>query len=118
MTFRCPLRNEWAAHEAQFRIMAKSTGRDGAMARLMIDIMPGLITAVERERDLQTSPNDFFDAVAAAAGAMIEEAIEQRHLLHSEGPSQALDRMLRLIHRVVSPRVAAPKKSRLIKQDL
>jgi hypothetical protein len=116
--FRSPLRNEWSGVEQQFAAMGKSNGRDGAMARLMCDIMPAMIEAVERERDLKTAPADFFDAVAAAAGAMIEEAIETRSVLAIEGPTQSLDRMLRLIHRVVSPRVAAPKKSRLITQDI
>jgi hypothetical protein len=118
MGFRSPLRNEWDGVKAQFEAMGKSPGRDGVMARLMCDMMPALIIAVERERDNKTAPGDFYDAVAGACGAMIEEAIETRGILHLEGPAQSLDRMLRLIHRVVAPRVAAPKKSRLITQDI
>jgi hypothetical protein len=114
MTFRCPLRNEWSKVEAQFAAMGASPGRDGVMARLMCDMMPVLIDAVERERDRRTSPNDFFDAVAAAAGAMIEEAIEGQTILQLTGRDQHFDRMLALINRVVRPRMQVAKKSRLI----
>lgn len=113
MPFRCPLRNEWNRAEPQFAAMAKSPGRDGVMARLMMDVMPVLCTAVERERDRVTAPADFFDAVAAVAGAMIEEAIEGQTIGQATGRQAHFDRMMKLIERVVRPRMAA-KPSRLI----
>lgn len=114
MAFRCPLRNEWDAATPQFEAMAKSAGRDGVMARLMCDVMPVLCTAVERERDRYTAPRDFFDAVAAVAGALIEEAIEGQTIGQATGREAHFDRMLQLINRVVRPRMAAAKASRLI----
>lgn len=119
MTFRSQLRNEWERIEPQFRQSAKVAGREGVMARLMLDMMPTLCTAVERERDKHTRPHELFDAVAAVAGAMIEEAIEQHTPAgHLGGRLQHLDRMFGLIDRVVRPRLAAPKKSRLILPEM
>jgi hypothetical protein len=114
MTFRCPLRNEWDRVADTFRQSAKAPGREGAISRLMLDFMPVMCAAVERERDKETPPHEFFDAVAAVAGALIEEAIEQKTVLQISGREQHLDRMLQLINRVVRPRMAAPKQSRLI----
>ena len=119
MTFRSQLRNEWERVEPQFRQSAKAAGREGVMSRLMLDMMPALCTAVERERDNATPPNELFDAVAAACGAMIEEAIEQSTpAVQLGGRVQHLDRMLALIDRVVRPRMAAPKQSRLILPEM
>jgi hypothetical protein len=81
----------------------------------MLDMMPALCTAVERERDKATPSHELSDAVAAACGAMIEEAIEQNTpAAQLGGRVQHLDSMLALIDRVVRPRLAAPKQSRLI----
>lgn len=113
--FRCPFRNDWERVEPQFRQSAKAAGREGAMSRLMLDMMPVLCDAIERERDLSTPNGDFFDAVAAVTGALIEEAIEQRTpAAQMAGRTQYLDQMFQLINRVVRPRLAAPKQSRLI----
>lgn len=112
--FRCPMRNEWDRVEHTFRAAAAKPDREGAIARLMLDFMPVLADAIERERDNETRADVFFDAVAAVAGAMIEEAIEQKTVLQISGREQHLDRMLQLINRVVRPRMAAPKQSRLI----
>ncbi|OKO68201.1 hypothetical protein AC629_42280 [Bradyrhizobium sp. NAS80.1] len=114
MAFRCPLRNEWDGVKHAFHTSAKKPGREGAIARLMLDFMPVMCTAVERERDKETPPHEFFDAVAAVAGALIEEAIEQKTVMQVYGREQHLDRMLQLINRVVRPRMAAAKQSRLI----
>jgi hypothetical protein len=108
MTFRHPLRNEWDAVEEKFRRMAKSPGRDGTMARVMMDIMPGFLASLERERDLRTSPLAMFDAIAAASGMMIENAIEHHP---TELPRCALQRMLALIERTVAPKVETKRPS-------
>lgn len=119
MTFRSQLRNEWERVEPQFRQSAKVAGREGVIARLMLDMMPVLCTAVERERDKTTPPHELFDAVAAVCGAMIEEAIEQNTpAVHLGGRVQHLDNMFVLINRVVRPRLAAPKQSRLILPEM
>jgi hypothetical protein len=119
MTFRAPIRNEWERVEAQFRQSARTPGREGVIARLMLDMMPKLCDAVERERDKGTAPADLFDAVAAVAGALIEEAIEQHTpAVQLGGQVQHLDRMFALINRVVRPRLAAPKPSRLIVPEM
>lgn len=117
--FRCPFRNDWDRVEPQFRQSAKTPGREGAISRLMLDVMPKLCDAIERERDLHTPNSDFFDAIAAVAGALIEEAIEQRTpAAQMAGRTQYLDQMFSLINRVVRPRLAAPKHSRLIVPEL
>lgn len=112
MTFRSPLRNEWDRVVPQFQAMAKAPGRDGVMARMMLAVMPGFIDTFEKERDRNTAPRDFFEAVAATSGMMIEEAIEKQK--HHIPPSHALQGMLQLIHDVVRPRVLTQKQSRLI----
>ena len=119
MTFRSQLRNEWERIEPQFRQSARVQGREGTIARLMLDMMPALCSAVERERDKATPAGELFDAVAAVAGAMFEEAIEQNTpAVQLGGRAQHLDRMFALIDRVVRPRLAAPKQSRLIVPEL
>lgn len=102
MTFRHPLRNEWDKVAPQFERMAKSPGRDGVMARLMLDITPAFIAALERERDRRTHPVSLFDAVAAASGMMIENVIEQHPTLPARA---ALQRMQQMIQRTVEPRI-------------
>ncbi|MBP1296640.1 hypothetical protein [Bradyrhizobium elkanii] len=117
--FRCPFRNEWERVEPTFRQSAKAPGREGVISRLMLDVMPKLCDAIERERDMSTPNGEFFDAVAAVAGALIEEAIEQRvPAAQMGGRTQHLDQMFSLINRVVRPRLAAPKQSRLILPEL
>ncbi|WP_398473088.1 hypothetical protein [Tardiphaga sp.] len=106
MTFRHPLRNEWDAVADQFTAMARKHGREGVMARVMIDIMPGFLTALERERDKGTSPQQMFDAIAAAAGMMIENVIEHHP---TSPPRQALQRMFSLIERNALPKLQAKK---------
>lgn len=113
MTFRHPLRNEWDCVSAQFERMAKSPGRDGVMARLMLDITPAFIDALERERDKRTHPVSLFDAVAAASGMMIENVIEHHPSLP---PRAALQRMQQLIQRTVEPRVVS-KRSAIIRPE-
>lgn len=113
MTFRHPLRNEWDRVSAQFERMATSPGRDGAMARLMLDITPAFIGALERERDKRTHPAALFDAVAAACGMMIENVIEHQP---GQPPRAALQRMQQLIQRTVEPRVES-KRSAIIRPE-
>lgn len=113
--FRSPLRNEWDRMAPQFQTSAKAAGREGAISRMMLDMMPAFCDALERERDLGTPNHEFFDAVAAVCGALIEEAIEQRTpAAQMAGRAAHLDQMFGLINRVVRPRIAAPKASRLI----
>lgn len=113
MTFRHPLRNEWDAVSAKFAEMAKKPGREGAMARVMIDIMPGFLTALERERDKRTDPMAMFDAIAAAAGMMIENVIEHHPALP---PRVGLQRIFTVIERNALPKLLA-KQSKLILPD-
>ncbi|MGY3392962.1 hypothetical protein ACVWW6_005553 [Bradyrhizobium sp. USDA 3311] len=112
--FRCPARNEWDRVVATFRQSAQKPGREGAISRLMLDMMPPMLDAIERERDNKTPPGEFFDAVAAVAGALIEEAIEQRTVGQTVGRERYLDQMLHVINRIVRPRIVAQKQSRLI----
>lgn len=112
--FRCPARNEWDRVAPQFEAMARSAGRDGVMARMMLEFMPVLCDVVERERDRLTASPDFFDGIAAVAGAMIEEAIEQRTIGNPYGRPAMFDQALQLINRVVRPRLAGAASRRLI----
>jgi hypothetical protein len=112
--FRCPARNEWDRVVETFRQSAQKPGREGVISRLMLDFMPAMLDAIERERDNRTSPPDFFDAVAAVAGALIEEGIEQRTIGQMVGRERHLDQMMHTINRIVRPRIAAQKQSRLI----
>lgn len=105
-TFRSPLRNEWDRVAAQFAASAMKSGREGTIARLMLDLMPPFIDAMERERDKHTPETELFDAIACAVGQMIEEAIEKER--KTMAPRAALDHMLSIIYRVVHPRVVAP----------
>lgn len=112
--FRCPFRNDWDKVRPQFEAMAKSAGRDGVMARLMLDFMPHLCEAIERERDRLTASPDFFDAAAAVAGALIEEAIEQRTIGQMIGREAHFDQMLSTINRIVRPRLKANAAARIL----
>lgn len=113
MTFRHPLRNEWDRVSAHFERMAKSPGRDGVMARLMLDVTPVFIAALERERDKRTHPLALFDAIAAASGMMIENVIEHHPRLP---PRAALQRMQQMIQTIVEPRVVS-KRSAIIRPE-
>jgi hypothetical protein len=78
------------------------------MARLILDITPAFIGALERERDRRTHPLSLFDAVAAVSGMMIENVIEHHPTM---GPRAALQRMQQLIERTVAPRVESKQPS-------
>lgn len=106
MTFRHPLRNDWDKVAPKFEQMAKSRDRGGAIARVMLDIMPAFLTTLERERDLSTSPAALFDAIASSCGMMIENAVE-----NTDYPRAALQRMLTMIENIVAPRVTKPKSA-------
>jgi hypothetical protein len=106
---RHPLRNEWQEHEAAFVREANASNAQGAIARLMLAIVPAFLDFLEAERDGATPPMYLFDAVAAAAGMMIENAIENRNVMVA--PHAALQHMLSRIYNVVSPRVAGKSKT-------
>lgn len=110
--FRSPLRNEWERVRNQFEASAKKMDHEGAIARLMLDLMPAFIAAIERERDNHTAPKDFFSAVGAVCGALIEEAIEKQNTLMS--PRASLHHMLGTIEAVVAPRVVKQKSSLIL----
>lgn len=110
MTFRHPLRNEWDAVAEQFARLSVQRNRGGAMARVMMDIMPAFLASLERERDNATSPDIMFDGIASACGMMIENVIEHHPVAP---PREALQRMLTNIQRIVLPKVEA-KRSKII----
>jgi len=84
------------------------------MARMLLDFMPVLCEVVERERDRLTAPPDFFDAIAAVCGALIEEAIEQKTIGQPFGREAHFDKALQLINRVVRPRLKMNATTRII----
>lgn len=114
--FRHPLRNEWDRHHAAFAAMTMKPGRDGVMARAMLELIPPFLDVIERERDNATPAHDMFDAVAAVAGMMVENAIETQMLATpgAIGARAALHRMLAKIEAVVLPKVAGGKVAGLI----
>jgi hypothetical protein len=114
MTFRHPLRNEWDARRPAFAAMAEQPGRGGAIARAMLGLIPPFLDLIEAERDRATAPGDLFDACAAVAGAMIENAIDSRGGALGTTPRDALYRMLGAIERAVLPQITARKRSTII----
>lgn len=106
---RHPLRNEWDQHAPAFIRAANATNAEGATARLLLAIVPAFLDFLEAERDGATPPQFMFDAVAAGAGMMIENAIENRNVMIA--PQSALHGILNHIYRVVGPRVAGNSKT-------
>lgn len=99
MTFRHPMRNQWDANKQAFEITALEGGRGGAIARVMLKLVPAYLDVLEAERDLATPAPALFNAVAAVAGLMIENAIEHHAAMMS--PRAALHSMLSMIERGV-----------------
>jgi hypothetical protein len=76
MTFRSPLRNEWERYEPQMKLQAGAPGYDGAVARLMLDFMPVMVAAFERERDKATPPKIMLSALTGVLINLAEQTIK------------------------------------------
>lgn len=76
MGFRSPLRNEWDKYRPQMELRKLQPGYDGAIARLMLDFMPAMVTAFERERDLGTNPQHLLSAMTGVMMNLAEQTIK------------------------------------------
>jgi hypothetical protein len=105
---RHPLRNEWDAYAAQMMVQSAAPGYPGVMARLMLDFMPVLCEAWERERDNVTQPTHLLSAMTGILMNLAEQTIK----LNVQPGSQrdALRVMLLRLDEEVLRRLSEPGK--------
>jgi hypothetical protein len=113
---RHPLRNEWDQVSADYAALATKKNREGAIARVMLAVVPAFIDAMERERDEGTAPDALFDAIAAASGCMIENAIDAQPAIVNK--RAGLYRMLTMIETVVVPRITSKGNGLIIPRGM
>jgi hypothetical protein len=105
---RHPLRNEWDAYRAQMILQAGAPGYRGVMARLMLDFIPTLCDALERERDLATAGGDMLSGLTGVLMNIAEQAIKINVAPASQ--RDALRIMLMRLDEEVRRRLAEPGK--------
>lgn len=108
MGFRSPLRNEWERYRPGMLLQAAQPGYDGAIARLMLDVMPVMVDAFERERDRQTPPKDMLSAWTGILINIAEQAIKAS--VQASDQRAALQIMLMRMDEEVRRRLAEPGK--------
>lgn len=103
---RHPLRNEWDRYAPRMAAQAMAPGYAGVMARLMLDFMPVLCAALERERDSRTRCDHMLSAMTGVLMNLAEQAIK----LNVDPSSQrdALRIMQMRLQEEVSRRLAEP----------
>lgn len=106
MGFRSPLRNEWDAYKPKMVSLQQAAGYEGAIARAMLDFMPKLVDAFERERDRATNPKDMLSAMTGVMINIAEQAIKAS--VQGSGQRDALQIMLMRIDEDVRRRLAEP----------
>lgn len=105
MTFRHPLRNDWDRLKVDFEAARERPGREGAIARAMLAMVPPFLDAIERERDLVTAPRDRLDALFVVIGMLLENAIETSYRSPHDRRA-ALNAMLARLEGVIAPRLS------------
>lgn len=103
---RHPLRNEWDNYAPRMRAQAQAAGYDGAIARLMLDFMPCLIEALERERDMATPCEHMLSGLTGVLMNVAEQTIKINVAPGSQ--RDALRIMLMRLDEEVRRRLAAP----------
>lgn len=108
MGFRSPLRNEWDKYRPQMELRKDQPGYDGVMARLMLDFMPVMVDAFERERDKGTDPRHMLSAMTGIMMNIGEQAI--KGAARDGSQRDALQIMLMRLNEEIRKRLAEPKK--------